>query len=324
MANIVQGSDIDPSPIMGVRLAMLGYGNQGRSQALNLRDSGVDVRIGLYPESKRWSVAVEDGFEVLHTPDAVAASDFLMLCLPDTRMAGIYRNQIEPFLNDQHTITFCHGFNIRFELIKPPVGNDVILIAPKGTGPSLRRDYEAGKGVPALAAVHQDATGRAREMALAYAAAVGAAKSFVVETTFSDETEADLFGEQAILCGGLPELIKAGMKTLIDGGISPEVAYFECLHDCKTVMDLIYERGFAGMRSSISETAQWGGLTVGPELIDEGFKTKLGGVYEAIRDGSFAREWVAETEAGTPELERLRQIEAAVSPDPIARGLRRN
>lgn len=311
MATYYGEKDARPELILGPTVAMIGYGNQGRPQALNLRDSGVRVVVGLAETSRSWAAAQDDGMEVVPTAIAAARGDLVMLCVPDTRMAAIYDRDVLPHLQGGKTLAFCHGFNVLYGLIEPPPEVDTVLIAPKGTGPALRAEYEAGRGVPALVAAHHDASGLALDRAIAYAWALGCCRSFLVETTFRDETVADLFGEQAVLCGGVPELIKSSMALLIEAGVSPEIAYFECLSDCKRVMDLLYERGFEGMRGAISDTAEWGGLTQGPTVVDESTRERLRRMLEAILDGTFAREWMQEAAAGLPNLKRLRAEEAS-------------
>ncbi len=322
MATIIHGSDTTLEALVGKQIAMIGYGNQGRPQALNLRDSGLDVIVGLYRESQKWEIADADGFPVFEVKSACEQADIIMLCLPDEKMAAIYSESVASVLKPGKTLAFCHGFNIRFGYIHPPTDVDVILIGPKGTGPSLRANNLADKGTPAFIAVHQNATGQAMELAKSYANAVCAAKSFLIETSFSDETEADLFGEQTILCGGIPELIKHGMAVLMEAGISPEVAYFECLSDAKLVLDLLYERGFEGMRRATSATAQWGGLTEGPFVVDKASKERMEQVLARIRDGSFARNWMEESKAGSPNLEKLRNEEASLNQESISTSIR--
>lgn len=322
MSKIIEGELLSDAGIRDRKVAVIGYGNQGRSQALNLRDSGIDVRIGLYPGSGKWAIAKEDGLLALETADAVQEADFSMLCLPDTKMSGIYAADIEPHLSPGKTLAFSHGFNIRFGLIVPPPSVNTVLVGPKGTGPSLRAEYQAGRGIPALVAVHHDSDGTAMEQALGYAAAVGAKRAFAVTTTFAEETESDLFGEQAVLCGGIPELIKQSIDTLVSRGIAPEVAYFECLSDAKLVFDLLYERGFEGMRQAISDTAEWGGLTEGPFVIDDSVRTRMESVLDRIQSGEFARKWQAETEGGMEHLRVLRETEAKHPIEAVAKAMR--
>lgn len=322
MAQIIEGERLTSNGLRHKKVAVIGYGNQGRPQALNLRDSGIEVQVGLYPKSAKWALAQEDGLPVKETAEAVRSADFAMLCLPDTRMADIYKSDIEPNLVPGKTLAFSHGFNIRFGLIHAPADVNTVLIGPKGTGPSLRAEYLAGRGIPALVAVHHDADGTAMEQALGYAAAVGAERAFAILTTFAEETESDLFGEQAVLCGGIPELIKQSIETLISRGISPEVAYFECLSDAKLVLDLLYERGFKGMREAISDTAEWGGLTEGPYVIDDSVRERMNRVLDRIQSGEFAKRWQFETKAGMRELHRLREREAAHPIEAVARELR--
>lgn len=310
MANLIPGREMSVAPLLEKRVAMIGYGNQGRPQALNLRDSGISVVIGLPESSQRLSTAQDDGFEVFPTGAAVEQADFVMLCVPDQLMGQIYQESVQPNWKAEKILAFSHGFAIRFGFISPSADSDVILICPKGTGPMLRSEYLAGRGVPALVGIHQDVSEQAESLALAYAAGLGCNRKFAVRTTFADETEADLFGEQAILCGGIPELIKMGVETLIRKGIAPEVAYFECLQDAKTVLDLVYERGLQGMREAISDTAEWGGLSEGPNVVDEGVRSKMEAVLDRIQSGEFAQNWIAESEKGSPNLNELRQKES--------------
>jgi ketol-acid reductoisomerase len=310
MAHYFDVSAIDPKLIKGRRVAMLGYGNQGRPQALNLRDSGCQVVVGLRRDSLRWATAESEGFSVSTVAEAVAGADFVMMNLPDTRMAPVYRTEVEPNLRPGAALAFCHGFNIRFGLIDPRPDLDVILISPKGAGVGVRSLFEQGSGVPGLVGVHQDATGQAEALALSYAWGIGCARAFILKTTFAAETETDLFGEQAVLCGGIPELIKAGFDTLVEAGYEPELAYFECLHETKLIIDLLVQRGFEGMRSAISDTAEWGGFQVGPRLITEAVRAEMRCVLEEIREGRFAEDWVAETDRGMARLKALRSDEA--------------
>ena len=268
MANIYYEADADRSLIANRKVAVLGYGSQGHAHALNLKESGIDVRVGLRDGSGSAAKAAEAGLDVKSIADAVAESDLIMMLMPDTEMGAIYTEHVEPNLNDGDALFFAHGFNIRFDLIEPPDSVDVCMVAPKGPGHLVRRTYLEGGGVPALIAVEQDATGSAKELALAYADAIGGARAGVIETTFTEETETDLFGEQAVLCGGTTALVQAGFETLVDAGYQPEVAYFECLHELKLIVDLMYEEGIAGMRYSVSDTAEYGDLSRGPRVIN--------------------------------------------------------
>ncbi|NIR40596.1 MAG: ketol-acid reductoisomerase, partial [Actinobacteria bacterium] len=295
MANIYYEKDVDRSVIADRKVAILGYGSQGHAHALNLKESGIDVRVGLREGSSSVEKAEAAGLRVLSIADATAEADIVMMLMPDTEMASIYEQHVAPNLSDGDALFFAHGFNIRFGLIEPAEGVDVCMVAPKGPGHLVRRTYTEGGGVPCLIAVEQDATGNAKELALAYADAIGGARAGVIETTFTEETETDLFGEQAVLCGGTTELVQAGFETLIEAGYQPEVAYFECLHELKLIVDLMYEEGIAGMRYSVSDTAEWGDLTSGPRVIDDKVKSTMQQLLTEIQDGSFAENWVAES-----------------------------
>jgi len=307
MATLYYQSDADPSLVRGRTVAVLGYGSQGHAHALNLAESGVDVRVGLREGSGSKAKAEEAGLRVTSIAQAAAEADVIMILLPDTEQAEIYRNDIEPHLQQGDCLMFAHGFNIRYGQIVPPAGVDVAMVAPKSPGHLVRRTYTEGGGVPALVAVSQDATGKARDLALSYADAIGATRAGVLETTFEEETETDLFGEQVVLCGGLTALVTAGFETLVGAGYQPESAYFECLHELKLIVDLMYEQGIAGMRYSISDTAEYGDLTRGPVVIDEHVRETMQQILAAIRDGSFADEWIAENRAGRPRFTALRQ-----------------
>ncbi len=305
-ATISYDDDADLGLLTGKKVAILGYGSQGHAHALNLKDSGVDVVVGLREGSSSKAKAEEAGLAVLPTGDAVAAADIVMVLLPDTEQKRVYEADIAPNLQPGNSLAFAHGFNIHFHQIAPPEGVDVWMIAPKGPGHLVRRTYEEGGGVPALVAVAQDATGNARAVALAYARGIGATRAGVLDTTFEEETETDLFGEQVVLCGGLVELIRNGFETLVEAGYQPESAYFETLHEVKLIVDLIYEGGIANMRYSISDTAEYGDMTRGSRIINSSTKDEMKKILGEIQSGQFAEEWIAENEAGRPNFDRLR------------------
>jgi ketol-acid reductoisomerase len=306
MANVYYDKDADSSLIAGRKVAVIGYGSQGHAHALNLKESGVDVRVGLREGSSSKAKAEEAGLRVMPIDKAAAEADGVMMLLPDTEQKAVYEESIQPYLNQGDALLFAHGFNIRFDQIVPPAGVDVAMVAPKGPGHLVRRTYTEGGGVPSLIAVAQDASGKAKELALSYAHALGATRAGVLETTFEEETETDLFGEQVVLCGGITELVKAGFETLVDAGYQPESAYFECLHELKLIVDLMYENGISGMRFSISDTAEYGDYTRGPRIITDETRAEMGRILEEIRDGRFAEEWIAENRAGRPRFNELR------------------
>ncbi|RKD75690.1 ketol-acid reductoisomerase [Sinobaca qinghaiensis] len=301
MAKVFYNGDVNEGVLQNKTVAVVGYGSQGHAHAQNLRESGVDVVIGLR-QGKSWDKAKEDGFTVLSVKDASEKADVIMILLPDEYQPTIYKNEIEPQLKEGKALVFAHGFNIHFNQIVPPSNVDVFMVAPKGPGHIVRRTYEDGAGVPALIAVYQDATGSAKDTALAYAKQIGAARAGVLETTFQEETETDLFGEQAVLCGGTSALVKAGFETLVEAGYQPEVAYFECLHELKLIVDLMYEGGLAGMRYSISDTAQWGDFQAGPRIVTEDTKQAMRDVLTDIQTGRFAKGWILENQANRPEF----------------------
>jgi ketol-acid reductoisomerase len=304
---IFYDDDADLSIIQGRKVAVIGYGSQGHAHSLSLRDSGVDVRIGLQEGSKSRAKAEEQGLRVLSVAEASAEADVIMILAPDTKQRYIYEEHIAPNLKDGDAIFFGHGFNIRYDLIKPPANVDVAMVAPKGPGHLVRRQFVDGKGVPCLIAVEQDATGGAQALALSYAAAIGGARAGVIKTTFTEETETDLFGEQAVLCGGASALVQTGFEVLTEAGYAPEIAYFEVLHELKLIVDLMYEGGIARQRYSISDTAEYGDLTRGPRVISPAVKQEMQKILGEIQDGTFAREWVAEDEAGRPNFTKLEE-----------------
>jgi ketol-acid reductoisomerase len=305
MATVYYDKDADPTLIAARRVAVLGYGSQGHAHSLNLKDSGVDVRVGLREGSSSKAKAEAAGLRVVSIPEAAAESDLIMMLMPDTEMRDIYERDIAPNLNGGDAVYFAHGFNIRFGQITPPDGVDVAMVAPKGPGHLVRRTYVEGGGVPCLVAVHQDASGKARETALSYAYAIGGTRAGVLATTFEEETETDLFGEQVVLCGGLTALIQAGFETLVGAGYSPESAYFECLHEVKLIVDLIYEQGITGMRYSVSDTAEYGDVTRGPRIISEATRAEMRKILDEIQSGAFAEEWIAESRGGRQRFHAL-------------------
>src|SRR5688572_25241627 len=297
-AQVSYEKDADPGLVAGRKVAVVGYGSQGHAHALNLRDSGVDVRVGLREGSSSRAKAEGAGLSVKSVADAAAEADLVMILLPDTEQASVYESEIAPNLSSGDAVFFAHGLNIRFGLIKPGAGLDVAMVAPKGPGHLVRRTYTEGGGVPSLVAVAQDASGKARDLALSYAHAIGATRAGVLDTTFEEETETDLFGEQVVLCGGVTALVQAAYETLTEAGYQPESAYFECLHELKLIVDLMYEHGIAGMRFSISDTAEYGDVTRGPRIISEGVKAEMKAILGEIKSGAFAEEWIAENRSG--------------------------
>ncbi|HEX3590937.1 MAG TPA: ketol-acid reductoisomerase [Pseudonocardiaceae bacterium] len=306
-AEIFYDDDANLGVIQGRKVAVIGYGSQGHAHALSLRDSGVDVRVGLPEGSKSRAKAEEQGLRVLTPADASAEADVIMILAPDTKQRSIYEQDILRHLKSGDALFFGHGFNIRYGLIVPPKDVDVVLVAPKGPGHLVRRQFVDGKGVPDLVAVEQDATGTALQLGLSYAKAIGGTRAGVIKTTFTEETETDLFGEQAVLCGGTTALIQAGFETLTEAGYQPEIAYFEVLHELKLIVDLIYEGGIARMRYSISDTAEYGDLTRGPRVVNPAVKAEMRKLLDEIQDGRFAGEWVSEDEAGRPNFTRLQK-----------------
>lgn len=309
MANIYYDKHADKSRILAKKVAVIGYGSQGHAHALSLHDSGVDVTVGLRAGSKSRAKAEADGLKVDSVANATKWADVVMLLAPDTKQPKIYSDEIEPNLSAGNTLMFAHGFNIRYNTIVPPANVDVSMIAPKAPGHRVREVFVAGGGTPCLLAVEQDATGGAKEDALSYAWAIGGGRAGVLETTFPEETETDLFGEQAILCGGVSSLVRAGFETLVEAGYQPEIAYFECLHELKLIVDLLYQGGMNYMRYSVSDTAEAGDYFSGPRIIDEKVKYEMGQVLKEIQDGTFAKKWIDENENDRPEFNRLRRSE---------------
>ena len=310
MAEMFYDSDADLSVIQGRNVAVIGYGSQGHAHALSLRDSGVDVRVGLREGSKSWAKAEAEGLRVVPVAQAAEEADLIMMLAPDQHQRHIYAESIAPNLVPGDALFFAHGFNIRFGYIQPPAGVDVCMVAPKGPGHLVRREYTEGRGVPVIVAVEKDETGNAWPLALAYAKAIGGLRAGGIKTTFTEETETDLFGEQAVLCGGTSALVTAGFEVLTEAGYQPEVAYFECLHELKLIVDLMYEKGITGMRFSVSNTAEYGDLTRGKRIISDETRASMKKVLGEIQDGTFAREWIAENRAGQENFKRMREEQA--------------
>ncbi len=322
MANLYYDTDADLSIFSGKTLAIIGYGSQGHAHALNLKDSGLEVVVGLYPGSKSAPKATAAGLPVKSVAEATAMADLVMILLPDEAQRSTYQGEIAPHLTPGKVLAFAHGFNIHFGQVVPPPGVDVIMVAPKGPGHLVRRTYTQGEGVPCLFAVYQDATGSARDRALAYAKGIGGTRAGILETTFREETETDLFGEQAVLCGGLSALIKAGFETLVNAGYQPELAYFECLHEVKLIVDLVVEGGLAKMRDSISNTAEYGDYTRGPRIVTDQTRAEMRQILKEIQTGQFAREFVLENMAGKPGFTALRRQEAEHPIEEVGKDLR--
>ena len=307
MANIYYDKDADMSLLEGKKIAVLGYGSQGHAHSLNLANSGADVRVGLYEGSKSWAAAEAAGLKVMETGAACAEADVIMILLPDTSQAAVYKESIEPNLKPGDTIMFGHGFNIRYGQIVPPAFVDVSMVAPKSPGHRVRELYVEGTGTPALVAVHQDASGQAKAFALAYARAIGTTRAGVIETTFPEETETDLFGEQAVLCGGVTALVEAGFNTLVEAGYQPEIAYFECMHELKLIVDLMYQGGMSYMRYSISDTAEHGDYSAGSKIITDDTRATMKQMLQDIRSGSYAEAWIDENANGRPWFNQMRE-----------------
>jgi ketol-acid reductoisomerase len=319
---ILYDADANPEALEGKRISILGYGSQGHAHALNLRDSGHDVVVGLRPDSSSRADAERAGLQVLDTADAASAGDVVMILLPDERQGEIWKAEVADGIAEGNLLLFGHGFSIHYGEIEPPPGVDVGMIAPKGPGHLVRRQYEEGKGVPCLIAVHEDATGNAAELVLAYASAIGGGRAGIIETTFKDECETDLFGEQSVLCGGATELVRAGFETLVEAGYDPRLAYFETLHELKLIVDLMYEKGIQGMRYSISNTAEYGDMTRGPKVIGPEVREAMKRVLADIQSGEFAKEWIAENRAGAENFQRLRDEAAGHQIESVGKDLR--
>lgn len=315
-------ADADLNVLRGKKVAVIGYGSQGHAQAQNLRDSGVEVVVGQRPGSANYDKAVEDGFTPVLAKDAAAECDVIQILTPDHAQAALYRQDVAPAMKAGKTLLFSHGFNIHYGQILPPADVDVVMVAPKGPGHLVRSEYVRGAGVPALYAVHQDASGQAVQTALAYARGIGATRAGVLETTFKEETETDLFGEQSVLCGGVSELIKAGFDTLVEAGYQPEIAFFECMHELKLIVDLIYRGGLAYMRYSISDTAEYGDLTRGKRVITEETRKEMKKILEEIQSGQFARDWILENQAGRPMFQATREREKRLLLEEVGSRLR--
>ena len=325
MANIYYQQDCDLQKLAGKTVAIIGYGSQGHAHALNLKDSGVNVVVGLYKGSKSWAKAEKQGVTVMTAADAAKAADVIMILINDEKQAKLYKESIEPNLTAGKTLAFAHGFNIHYGCIKPPADVNVIMVAPKGPGHTVRSEYQVGKGVPCLIAIHQDATGDALEIGLAYALGIGGARAGVLETTFRTETETDLFGEQAVLCGGVCALMQAGFETLVEAGYDPRNAYFECIHEMKLIVDLIYQSGFEGMRYSISNTAEYGDYITGPKIITEDTKKAMKKVLSDIQDGTFAKDVLLDmSDAGSQvHFNAMRKIAAEHPAEVVGKDIRK-
>ncbi len=322
MAKMYYDKDADLGVLKGRKVAVIGYGSQGHAHALNLRDSGVDVRVGLYKGSSSWARAEQEGLRVLPAAEAAAEADIIMLLLADHTAPQVYRDAVAPHLRKGKTLMFAHGFNVHYHQIVPPADVDVSMIAPKAPGHRVREIFVEGQGAPALLAIYQDVSGKARETALAYAKGIGSTRAGLIETTFAEETETDLLGEQAVLCGGVTALIKAGFETLVEAGYQPEIAYFECLHELKLIVDLIQEGGLAYMRFSVSDTAEYGDYVAGPRIITAETKQEMRRLLKAIQDGAFAKEWILENQAGRPSFLAMQQRERQHPIEIVGRQLR--
>ncbi|MDM5298971.1 ketol-acid reductoisomerase [Bacillus pumilus] len=321
MVKVYYNGDIQENVLNGQKVAIIGYGSQGHAHALNLKESGVDVIVGVR-KGGSYTKAQEDGHQVFTVKEAAAQADVVMVLLPDEQQKKVYDEEIKDQLEAGNSLVFAHGFNVHFHQIVPPSDVDVYLVAPKGPGHLVRRTYEQGAGVPALFAIYQDVSGQAKDKALAYAKAIGGARAGVLETTFKEETETDLFGEQAVLCGGLTSLVKAGFETLTEAGYQPELAYFECMHELKLIVDLMYEEGLEGMRYSISDTAQWGDFVSGPRVVDAKVKESMKAVLTDIQNGTFAKEWIVENQVNRPRFNAINESENEHQIEVVGRKLR--
>jgi ketol-acid reductoisomerase len=319
---VYHDQDIDATILDGKKVAVIGYGSQGRAQALNMKESGVDVVVGLRP-GKSWDRAVADGMRVMTVVEASKAADVVLMLIPDMVQPIVFKEEVAMGLTEGKTLQFAHGFNIHFKQIDPPEGVDVVMVAPKSPGPEMRRQYEAGFGVPALVAVAQDASGHAKETALAIAKALGSGRAGVIETNFKDETESDLFGEQSVLCGGVDQLIRRGFKVLTEAGYPPELAYFEVCNELKLIVDLIYKSGISGMYHAVSDTAKYGGMAIGPMIIDDAVEENMRKALKAVRDGSFAKQWIDEADSGLNEFRRLLEECENLEIEKVGREVRR-
>lgn len=323
MAKLYYESDCNLGLLKGKKVAVIGYGSQGHAHALNLHESGVDVIVGLYTGSKSWKLAENAGLKVATAFDAAKAADIIMILINDEKQSRLYKESIEPNLSEGKGLVFAHGFNIHFGQIVPPSNVDVFMVAPKGPGHTVRSQYQEGRGVPCLIAVYQNYTGKAKDIALAYAAGIGGARAGILETTFKEETETDLFGEQAVLCGGVSELMKAGFEVLVEAGYQPESAYFECMHEMKLIIDLVNQGGLSYMRYSISDTAEYGDYTIGKRIITEQTKNEMKKVLKEIQEGTFAKNWILENQANRPFFNARRRIESEHRIEVVGKELRK-
>ena len=323
MATIYYDSDANLEHLSGKTIAVIGYGSQGHAHALNAKESGLDVVVGLRRTSKSWAEAEKAGLRVMEVAEAAKAGDLVMILLPDETQGAVYRQEIEPHLEEGNALLFAHGFNVHFHQVKPPQGVDCFMVAPKGPGHLVRRTYQEGAGVPCLVAIHQDATGNAMQRALAYAKAIGGTRGGVLETTFKEETETDLFGEQSVLCGGVTALMEAGFQTLVEAGYQPEIAYFECVHEMKLIVDLIYEGGFEKMRNSISNTAEYGDYVTAPRIVTDDVRKEMKAVLRDVQSGAFARSFLLENQVGQPTLQTGRNNAAQTQVAEVGRRLRK-
>jgi ketol-acid reductoisomerase len=321
-ATIYYDQDTNPDALKGRKVAIIGYGSQGHAHALNLRDSGIDVRVGLYEGSRSWAKAEAEGLTVKSVADAAQEADIIMMLTPDTKTARVYLDGVKPYLEPGDTLMFAHGFVIRYGQVVPPEGVDVAMVAPKAPGHRVREVFVEGAGTPSLVAVHQDATGKAWETALAYANALGTTRAGALRTTFTEETETDLFGEQSVLCGGVSALVQAGFETLVDAGYQPEIAYFECLHELKLIVDLMYRGGLSFMRYSVSDTAEYGDYTAGPKIVTEETKAAMRQILADIQSGAFAEEWIEENDNGLPKFRATRRAAQTHTIEEVGKQLR--